>query len=150
MPYRDSKLTRLLKDSIGGNCHTVMIATVSPSSLTYEDTYNTLKYADRAKEIKLAVCAGQKWPTRCGVGGRRRKGQDPPPFSGTQSKHFPKAEGKSSLASIFREILWDRSDSVPILGQTPARGEAGQSPGLKKRGSYHSSGLTGRIISRGR
>lgn len=57
MPYRDSKLTRLLKDSIGGNCRTVMIAAVSPSSLTYEDTYNTLKYADRAKEIKLTVHA---------------------------------------------------------------------------------------------
>ena len=57
VPYRDSKLTRLLKDSIGGNCRTVMIAAISPSSLTYEDTYNTLKYADRAKEIKLSVCA---------------------------------------------------------------------------------------------
>ncbi|XP_077603890.1 kinesin-like protein KIF18B isoform X1 [Crocuta crocuta] len=55
VPYRDSKLTRLLKDSIGGNCRTVMIATVSPSSLAYEDTYNTLKYADRAKEIKLSL-----------------------------------------------------------------------------------------------
>lgn len=57
VPYRDSKLTRLLKDSIGGNCRTVMIAAISPSSLTYEDTYNTLKYADRAKEIKLSVRA---------------------------------------------------------------------------------------------
>ncbi|XP_061248116.1 kinesin-like protein KIF18B isoform X2 [Bos javanicus] len=55
VPYRDSKLTRLLKDCIGGNCRTVMIAAVSPSSLTYEDTYNTLKYADRAKEIKLSL-----------------------------------------------------------------------------------------------
>ncbi|XP_069882906.1 kinesin-like protein KIF18B isoform X1 [Dipodomys merriami] len=55
VPYRDSKLTRLLKDSIGGNCHTVMIAAISPSSLTYEDTYNTLKYADRAKEIRLSL-----------------------------------------------------------------------------------------------
>lgn len=55
VPYRDSKLTRLLKDSIGGNCRTVMIAAISPSSLTYEDTYNTLKYADRAKEIKLSL-----------------------------------------------------------------------------------------------
>ncbi|NXS49960.1 KI18B protein, partial [Balaeniceps rex] len=54
IPYRDSKLTRLLKDSIGGNCHTVMIAAVSPSALAYEDTYNTLKYANRAKEIKLS------------------------------------------------------------------------------------------------
>nr|XP_058904818.1 kinesin-like protein KIF18B [Kogia breviceps] len=55
VPYRDSKLTRLLKDSIGGNCRTVMIAAVSPSSLAYEDTYNTLKYANRAKEIKLSL-----------------------------------------------------------------------------------------------
>ncbi|OXB56652.1 hypothetical protein ASZ78_003943 [Callipepla squamata] len=55
IPYRDSKLTRLLKDSIGGNCRTVMIAAVSPSSLAYEDTYNTLKYANRAKEIKLSL-----------------------------------------------------------------------------------------------
>ncbi|XP_006897942.1 PREDICTED: kinesin-like protein KIF18B [Elephantulus edwardii] len=55
VPYRDSKLTRLLKDSLGGNCRTVMIAAISPSSLTYEDTYNTLKYADRAKEIKFSL-----------------------------------------------------------------------------------------------
>ncbi|NXW24583.1 KI18B protein, partial [Circaetus pectoralis] len=55
IPYRDSKLTRLLKDSIGGNCRTVMIAAVSPSVLAYEDTYNTLKYASRAKEIKLLL-----------------------------------------------------------------------------------------------
>lgn len=53
IPYRDSKLTRLLKDSIGGNCRTVMIANVSPSSETFEDTFNTLKYADRAKKIKI-------------------------------------------------------------------------------------------------
>ncbi|KAM9250266.1 kinesin-like protein KIF18B [Cariama cristata] len=55
VPYRDSKLTRLLKDSIGGNCRTIMIAAVSPSVLAYEDTYNTLKYANRAKEIKLSL-----------------------------------------------------------------------------------------------
>lgn len=47
IPYRDSNLTRIIKDSLGGNCQTVMIANVSPSSLTYEDTYNTLKYASR-------------------------------------------------------------------------------------------------------
>jgi len=52
IPYRDSKLTRLLKDSLGGNCHTVMIANIAPSSITYEDTYNTLRYANRAKKIK--------------------------------------------------------------------------------------------------
>ena len=55
VPYRDSKLTRLLKDSLGGNCRTVMVANVSPSALSFEDTYNTLKYADRAKQIKTTV-----------------------------------------------------------------------------------------------
>ncbi|XP_026720551.1 kinesin-like protein KIF18B isoform X3 [Athene cunicularia] len=55
IPYRDSKLTRLLKDSIGGHCRTIMIAAVSPSVLAYEDTYNTLKYASRAKEIKVSL-----------------------------------------------------------------------------------------------
>lgn len=55
IPYRDSKLTRLLKDSLGGNCQTVMIANISPSSLSYEDTYNTLKYANRAKKIKANI-----------------------------------------------------------------------------------------------
>ncbi|XP_078388107.1 kinesin-like protein KIF18B [Cetorhinus maximus] len=55
IPYRDSKLTRLLKDSLGGNCRTVMIATVSPSAISYEDTYNTLKYANRAKDIKSSL-----------------------------------------------------------------------------------------------
>ena len=58
IPYRNSKLTRLLKDSIGGNCRTVMITNVSPSNLTYEDTYNSLKYADRAKKIKVSVSYG--------------------------------------------------------------------------------------------
>ncbi|KAG8438232.1 hypothetical protein GDO86_008793 [Hymenochirus boettgeri] len=55
IPYRNSKLTRLLKDSLGGNCRTIMIAAVSPSSISYDDTYNTLKYANRAKDIKSAV-----------------------------------------------------------------------------------------------
>lgn len=55
IPYRDSKLTRLLKDSLGGNCRTVMIANVGPSSKSYDDTHNTLKYANRAKEIKSSL-----------------------------------------------------------------------------------------------
>jgi len=55
VPYRDSKLTRLLKDSLGGNCMTVMIANISPSNFNYEDTRNTLKYANRAKNIRTDV-----------------------------------------------------------------------------------------------
>lgn len=54
IPYRDSNMTRILKDSLGGNCRTVMIANISPSLLTYEDTYNTLKYAGRAQKIRTS------------------------------------------------------------------------------------------------
>jgi len=52
IPYRDSKLTRLLQDSLGGNTKTVMIAAISPASYNYEETLSTLRYADRAKQIK--------------------------------------------------------------------------------------------------
>ena len=55
VPYRDSKLTRLLKDSLGGNSRTVMIANISPFIYNFDDTYNTLKYAERAKCIKTKV-----------------------------------------------------------------------------------------------
>ena len=55
VPYRDSKLTRLLKDSFGGNCRTVMITNVSPAGNQYEETVNSLKYANRAKDIKTKV-----------------------------------------------------------------------------------------------
>eukprot|EP00736_Rhodelphis_marinus_P012093 Rmarinus@m.19927 len=55
VPYRDSKLTRLLKDSLGGKCRTVMIACVASSSQQFEETLNTLKYANRAKNIKTKV-----------------------------------------------------------------------------------------------
>jgi len=52
IPYRNSKLTRLLKFSLGGNCKTVMIVCVSPSSVHYDETQNTLRYANRAKNIQ--------------------------------------------------------------------------------------------------
>ena len=55
VPYRDSKLTRLLKDSLGGNISTIMIACVSPSPLSYEETNSTLKYATRANKIEKKV-----------------------------------------------------------------------------------------------
>jgi kinesin family member 18/19 len=53
--YRDSKLTRILKDALGGNCRTVMIAHISPASIHFEESRNTLNYADRAKFIKTKV-----------------------------------------------------------------------------------------------
>jgi len=55
VPYRDSKLTRLLKDSLGGNCRTVMISCISPAAASFEETCNTLKYANRAKNIRTNI-----------------------------------------------------------------------------------------------
>lgn len=59
VPYRDSKLTRLLQDSLGGNSKTVMIACVSPSDRDFMETLNTLKYANRARNIKNKVFVNQ-------------------------------------------------------------------------------------------
>lgn len=52
VPYRDSKLTRLLQDSLGGNTKTVMIANIGPADYNYDETLSTLRYASRAKNIK--------------------------------------------------------------------------------------------------
>ncbi len=52
VPYRDSKLTRLLQDSLGGNTKTLMLAALSPAADNYEETLSTLRYANRAKNIK--------------------------------------------------------------------------------------------------
>ena len=52
IPYRDSKLTRLLQDSLGGNTKTVMIAAISPADYNLDETLSTLRYASRAKSIK--------------------------------------------------------------------------------------------------
>ncbi|OIS97045.1 kinesin-like protein kin-4a [Nicotiana attenuata] len=52
VPYRDSKLTRLLQDSLGGNSRTFMIACISPADINAEETLNTLKYANRARNIQ--------------------------------------------------------------------------------------------------
>jgi len=52
IPYRDSKLTRLLQNALGGSSKTIMICALSPASSNYEETLSTLRYADRAKKIK--------------------------------------------------------------------------------------------------
>lgn len=64
VPYRDSKLTRLLQDSLGGNSQTVMLACVSPSDRDFMETLNTLKYANRARNIKNRVQINQDQSSR--------------------------------------------------------------------------------------
>ena len=52
IPYRDSKLTRILEDSLGGNCKTTMMAMISPAHEALAESLSTLKFANRAKNIK--------------------------------------------------------------------------------------------------
>lgn len=59
IPYRDSKLTRLLQDSLGGNAHTAMICNVSPADDSAEETLSCLRFADRAKHIKNVAKKGR-------------------------------------------------------------------------------------------
>ncbi|XP_058834177.1 chromosome-associated kinesin KIF4-like [Topomyia yanbarensis] len=59
VPYRESKLTRLLQDSLGGNSVTLMIACVSPADYNCEETINTLRYANRAKNIRNKAVVNQ-------------------------------------------------------------------------------------------
>jgi len=51
VPYRDSNLTRILQNALGGNSKTIMICAISPATSNYEETLSTLRYADRAKRI---------------------------------------------------------------------------------------------------
>ena len=53
VPYRDSVLTKLLMNALGGNSKTIMIAAVSPADINYDESLGTLRYADRAKKIKV-------------------------------------------------------------------------------------------------
>ncbi|KAK7487439.1 hypothetical protein BaRGS_00021280, partial [Batillaria attramentaria] len=59
VPFRDSSLTKLLKNALGGNSKTIMIAALSPADINYEETLSTLRYADRAKQIKTKASVNE-------------------------------------------------------------------------------------------
>ena len=66
IPYRDSKITRILKDSLGGNPKTCMITCISPSAVSFDETLNALKYANRVSCTHgdhTGNAAGQAMPT---------------------------------------------------------------------------------------
>ena len=60
VPFRDSKLTRLLTESLGGNCKTTICACISPSLLHYEESYSTLLFATRAMSVRTYVTMNEK------------------------------------------------------------------------------------------
>lgn len=80
VPYRDSKLTRLLRDSLGGKTKTCIIATIAPTVQCQEETLSTLDYAHRAKNIKNK-------PEVCGGGGGDQGGLVLEPCCSGSSRH---------------------------------------------------------------
>ncbi|ESN95960.1 hypothetical protein HELRODRAFT_114555 [Helobdella robusta] len=71
VPYRDSKLTRILQDSLGGNSRTVLIACISPSDRDFVETLNTLSYANRARNIRNKLSANKDLRTSSQDGDRK-------------------------------------------------------------------------------
>ena len=59
VPYRDSVLTKLLMNALGGNSKTIMIAAISPADINHDETLSTLRYADRAKQIKTKAVVNE-------------------------------------------------------------------------------------------
>lgn len=104
IPYRDSKLTRLLQDSLGGNSQTLMIACVSPSDRDFMETLNTLKYANRARNIKNKVQLNQDQSSRT-ISQLRREiaALQLELLDYKQGKRSLDAEGNPALSDTFHE-----------------------------------------------
>ena len=64
VPFRDSKLTRLLTESLGGNCKTTICACISPSLVHYDESYSTLLFARRAMSVRQTVVSNEKVEVR--------------------------------------------------------------------------------------
>lgn len=104
IPYRDSKLTRLLQDSLGGNSQTLMIACISPSDRDFMETLNTLKYANRARNIKNRVQINQDQSSRT-ISSLRREiaALQLELLEYKQGKRCIDAEGNTSITDAFQE-----------------------------------------------
>lgn len=104
IPYRDSKLTRLLQDSLGGNSQTLMIACVSPSDRDFMETLNTLKYANRARNITNKIVVNQDQSSRT-ISLLRREiaALQLELIEYKQGKRTIDAEGNSTITDTFHE-----------------------------------------------
>lgn len=104
VPYRDSKLTRLLQDSLGGNSCTLMIACISPSDRDFVETLNTLRYANRAKNIKNRVVANQDKSSQTISSLRRQIQQlELELMEYKQGKRLVAEDGSEAMTDVYHE-----------------------------------------------
>ena len=125
VPYRDSKLTRLLQDSLGGNSRTVMLACVSPSDADLEETLNTLKYASRARFIKNKAVVVQD-PTQARI-----------------------SELESQVASLQARLTHYENGGAPLPAAVPLSG-AGAPNGTAAPGATAPNGAAAPAAAPGR
>ncbi|BES94937.1 kinesin family member [Nesidiocoris tenuis] len=115
VPYRDSKLTRLLQDSLGGNSRTLMIACVSPSDRDFMETLSTLNYANRARNIRNKVVINQDKSSRT-ISLLKKQIQDLQLelFEYKQGKRIVSEDGVESVNDMFHEntLLQSELDSL--------------------------------------
>ncbi|XP_055852546.1 kinesin-like protein KIF21A isoform X1 [Episyrphus balteatus] len=124
VPYRDSKLTRLLQDSLGGNSQTLMIACVSPSDRDFMETLNTLKYANRARNIKNKVQLNQDQSSRT-ISQLRREiaALQLELVEYKQGKRSIDAEGNSAISDTFHENAMLMADNKRLQQRLKAMQE---------------------------
>jgi hypothetical protein len=118
IPYRDSKLTRMLQDSLGGNSQTLMLACISPSDMNYGETVNTLHYANRARNIKNTVEINQDW----GAGNNPDSIREIKNLRATISQlrteiAMIRASGVNTSTDVTKEIVPSESEN-PFMGAT--------------------------------
>ncbi|KAI9716610.1 MAG: hypothetical protein M1828_007643, partial [Chrysothrix sp. TS-e1954] len=114
VPYRDSKLTRILQESLGGNSRTSLIINCSPSSYNVDETISTLRFGSRAKKIQnKAKINAELSPTELKALLKKSQGQV--------------ASFEDYIATLESEVgSWRKGESVPQERWTPARGQAQQ------------------------
>ncbi|KAG8450958.1 hypothetical protein GDO86_003296 [Hymenochirus boettgeri] len=122
VPYRDSKLTRLLQDSLGGNSQTMMIACVSPSDRDFMETLNTLKYANRARNIKNRVTANQEQSGQQVQALRAELARLKLELQEYKSGH--RVPGSDTLSDMCQELSMLRSENASLRLRVTALQEA--------------------------
>ncbi|KAG7246365.1 hypothetical protein CRUP_004318, partial [Coryphaenoides rupestris] len=117
VPYRDAKITRLLRDSLGGTAHTLMVACVSPSHHSMAETLSVLQFAHRARHIRNRPGGGSTGTSRTDS----KSGPAPPPWDPGEARLGELAHEVETL----REMLRERERELEY-----ERGKAGKAAGM--------------------